>query len=167
MSRAFIGLGSNEGDRLANISRAAKLLGERPGVQLLRMATILESEPIGGPPQGPYLNTVVEIDTTLSARELLSQVKAIEAALGRQPAGQRNAPRPIDLDILLLGETIMAEPNLTIPHLGLHTRWFVLAPLAQLEPGLIHPVLGKTIDALLAAVPRPAGVIHGLEESEA
>ena len=100
MPRAFIGFGSNEGDRLTNLSRAAKLLGEHPGIRLLRMATILESEPLGGPPQGPYLNTVVEIETNLSPQELLAAAKGIETALGRKPSPQRWAPRPIDLDLL-------------------------------------------------------------------
>ena len=148
MSRAFIGLGSNEGDRLANLSRAAKLLGERPGIRLVKMATILETEPVGGPPQGPYLNTVVEIETTLGPRELFDAAKAIEVELGRRPSKERWAPRPIDLDVLLVDDTVLAEPDLLIPHARMHERWFVLEPLAQLDPGLVHPVLKKTVEEL-------------------
>lgn len=148
MGRAFIGLGSNEGDRLALISRAARLLGERPGIQLVRMAPILESEPVGGPPQGPYLNTVVEIDTTLTPQALLAEAKAIEAKLGRVPSAVRWGPRPIDLDVLLVGDVILHTEALSIPHLSMHHRAFVLEPLAQLDPELVHPVLKKTMAAL-------------------
>src|SRR3990167_10726903 len=84
-NRVFIGIGSNEGDRLAHILRAIKALGAVGGVHVVQMATIIETEPAGGPPQGPYLNTVVELDTTLAPRELLSVLKAIEQQLGRKP----------------------------------------------------------------------------------
>jgi 2-amino-4-hydroxy-6-hydroxymethyldihydropteridine diphosphokinase len=153
MARAFIGLGSNEGDRLENISRAAKLLGDCRGIQLVRMATILEYEPVGGPPQGPYLNTVLEVETTLTPRQLLTEAKRIEEALGRKLPGERWGPRPIDLDILLIEDLVLAEPDLMVPHPRLHERGFVLEPLSQLDPELTHPVLKKTVDELRAAVP--------------
>ena len=99
--RVFIGVGSNEGDRFAHISSAIKALGAVDGIQVVQMAMLIETDPVGGPPQGPYLNTVVEIYTALAPRELLSTLKAIEQQLGRQPASERWGPRPIDLDILL------------------------------------------------------------------
>ena len=152
MSRVFIGVGSNEGDRLAHISRAMRALAEVSGVRLLQMATIAETEPIGGPPQGPYLNTVVEIDTALSPTELLKELQDIERRLGREPSSQRWGPRPIDLDILLYDDWIVQEPQLSIPHPRMHERQFVLEPLAQLAPGTIHPLLQQPIADLLAQV---------------
>lgn len=116
------------------------------------MAPIIETEPAGGPPQGPFLNTVVEIDTTLAPRALLQTLQAIERQLGRVPSTERWGPRPIDLDILLYGDRAVNEPDLEIPHPRLHERLFVLQPLAQLSPECIHPVLRKPIVALLQAI---------------
>jgi 2-amino-4-hydroxy-6-hydroxymethyldihydropteridine diphosphokinase len=148
MSRAFIGIGSNQDDRLALISHAIRALGRVQGVHVARMATIIETEPVGGPPQPPFLNTVVELETTCSPQELLAALKAIERQLGRTPSSVRWAPRPIDLDLLLYDDQVVREPNLTIPHPHLHERGFVLEPLAQIAPNLVHPVLGETIAAL-------------------
>ena len=148
MSRVFIGVGSNQGDRLSLVSQAVKLLGGTDGVRLLRMATILETEPIGGPPQEPFLNTVVELDTTRTPQELLALLKDIERTLGRLPSAVRWVARPIDLDLLLYGDRIIHEPNLTVPHPRLHERGFVLEPLAQLVPELVHPVLKEPIATL-------------------
>ena len=148
MSRVFIGVGSNEGDRLATISSAIKQLGRLPGIAVTQMATILETEPVGGPPQGPYLNTVVELDTTLAPRELLAALKRLEQACGRVPSAARWAPRPLDLDLLLYGDQVMRETDLVIPHERMHERRFVLEPLAQLAPNLVHPVLKQTIAQL-------------------
>lgn len=150
MKRVFIGIGSNEGDRLHNVSEAIRLLGASEGIRVAQMATIIETEPIGGPPQGPFLNTVVEIDTPLSPHALLAVLKDIERRLGRVPSAERWGPRPIDLDILLYGDLILQEPALTIPHPRLHERLFVLEPLAQLAPDQLHPTLQQPISALLA-----------------
>ena len=149
MSHVFIGVGSNEGDRLAQISRAIRSLGKVPGVQVVQMATILETEPVGGPPQGPYLNTVVEVETALEPDVLLRALQDIERQGGRQPAKERWAPRPVDLDILLYDQRVMQESLLTIPHPRMHERRFVLEPLAQLAPDLTHPVLHHSIVQLL------------------
>ena len=152
MGRVFIGIGSNEGDRLAHISRAIKALGAVDGVHVVQMATIIETEPAGGPPQGPYLNTVVELDTTLAPRELLSVLKAIEQQLGRKPGSQRWGPRPIDLDILLYDDQVLKTPTLVIPHQRMHERQFVLEPLAQISPNVVHPLLKQPVSALLTAL---------------
>lgn len=148
MARVFIGIGANKGDRLRTISRAVSRLGDVPEWALVQIATIVETEPVGGPPQGPYLNTVAEISTTQSPRELLTRLKQIERELGRTPAPTRWGPRVIDLDLLLYDERVIQEPDLVIPHPRMHERAFVLEPLAQLAPDVIHPVLQRPIAAL-------------------
>ena len=156
MSRVFIGLGSNEGDRLAELSRAIEALAQTPGIRVAQLAPIYETEPIGGPPQSEFLNTVVELETELPPHELLAALKAIECRAGRRPSGERWGPRVLDLDILLYDDRILNSEALTIPHLRMHQRWFVLEPLAQLAPELRHPVLRQTIAELLEQLPRPA-----------
>ena len=148
MSRVFIGVGSNEGERLAQISKAIRLLGSCPGTHLAQLATISETAPVGGPPQGPYLNTVVEAETTLSPSALLAVLQEIERRVGRVPSAQRWSPRPIDLDILFYDLQIINEPTLIVPHPRLHERQFVLEPLAQLAPDFVHPVLHRSITQL-------------------
>ena len=152
MNRAFIGVGSNEGERVEHISKALRALSAMNGTRLIQMAAMIETEPIG-PPQGPYLNTVIEIETTLEPVALLRTLRAIEQAAGRLPSAQRWGPRVIDLDILLYDDRILSEPALIIPHPRMHERRFVLEPLAQLAPHVAHPVLKQTIAELLAALP--------------
>ncbi|MBI3320184.1 MAG: 2-amino-4-hydroxy-6-hydroxymethyldihydropteridine diphosphokinase [Candidatus Omnitrophica bacterium] len=149
MARVFIGIGSNEGDRLSMISQAVQRLGNHHGIRVVQMALVSETEPVGLSEQPDFLNTVVEIETTLSPHALLSVVKCLEQQLGRVPSSQRWGPRPIDLDILLYDDRVVQEPHLTIPHAQMHQRRFVLEPLAQLAPDAVHPVLKQTIEALL------------------
>ncbi len=151
MARAFVGLGSNIGDRLALIDQAAKALAATRGAQLIQMACIRETDPVGGPPQGKFLNTVIELDTPLTLHQLFTSLQAIERTLGRQSSPERWGPRPIDLDLLLYDSQVVQEPRLTVPHPRLHERRFVLEPLAELAPALTHPVLKRTIAELLAA----------------
>ena len=153
MNRVFIGVGSNQGERLEHISKAVRAVGALERVRLCRMATIIETAPAGGPPQGPYLNTVIEIETSLAPRELLTGLKGIERQFGRNLSGARWAPRPIDLDVLLYDDCVVEEPDLKIPHERMHVRRFVLEPLAQLAPDAIHPVLKQSIVDLLARLP--------------
>ena len=152
MTSVFIGIGTNEGDRTANISRAVHALGTTQGLRVIQMAPLYDTDPVGGPPQGTFLNTVVELETLLSPQALLASLKRLEVQLGRKPSAIRWGPRAIDLDILLYGDLIVQEPQLTIPHPLMHERHFVLEPLAQLAPDLVHPVLGKTITQLLMEV---------------
>lgn len=148
MARVFVGLGSNEGERLEHLSQAIKRLAASPSIRLVQMAPIYETKPVGGPPQPDFLNSVVELDTSLSPPALLAHLQQLERDLGRMPSA-RWGPRAIDLDLLFYDERVLHEPHLIIPHPRLHERAFVLAPLAQLAPQFVHPVLRRSIAQLL------------------
>jgi 2-amino-4-hydroxy-6-hydroxymethyldihydropteridine diphosphokinase len=140
--RAYIGLGANLGDREATIDAALAAIGLIDGVQLRVVSPLYETEPIG-PPQPSYLNGALSVDTVLSAPELLRGLLAVERRLGRvRVATERNAPRTIDLDLLLHGESIWREAEIEVPHPRLLERAFVLVPLLQIAPNLRHPVTG-------------------------
>ncbi len=152
----FIGLGSNLGDREAAIAQALRRLDARGFVVRLRSSDWL-TEPVGGPPQGWFLNVVVGGETALGPGELLETCLAIERELGRLRS-VRDGPRTIDLDILAYGALQIERKELVVPHPRLHERRFVLAPFAEIAPAFVHPVLGKTIAELLAACPQDAAV---------
>ncbi len=186
MSKVYIGIGSNLGDRQLNIDKALEKLKTRKNIQLDVASPIIETEPVGVIKQPKFLNTCCRIDTTLYPDELLSALKSIEREMGRGrnsapkklsveeqlkaldgggnsqavPGGKRgpvnnpededkNEPRVIDLDILLYDDIIMKGNNLIIPHRFLHERIFVLEPLSQIAPDIIHPVFKKSINDLL------------------
>lgn len=131
MPRAYLGLGSNLGDRLENLRRAVALLGAR-GVRPLRSSRVYETDPVGGPPQPDYLNAVVEVEAEGSARDLLAACQGVEAEMGRVRR-ERWGPRVIDLDVLTFGREEVREPDLLIPHPRMHERAFVLVPLLELD----------------------------------
>ena len=137
MTVAYLGLGSNVGDRARNLAEARRLLGDR-GARLLRQSSVLETEPFGVTEQPPFLNQVIEVEWAATARELLAVAKSVESALGRT-ASYRWGPREIDVDILLFGGEVVDDPDLVIPHPGLRVREFVLKPLAELRPDLVAP----------------------------
>jgi 2-amino-4-hydroxy-6-hydroxymethyldihydropteridine diphosphokinase len=145
MTTAYIAAGSNLGNRIETFQKAANLLAQE--VELKRQAPVYETDPVGGPAQGKYLNTVWEIETSLSAKGLLQTLLSIEKKLGRE-RGIKNAPRTIDLDLLFYGTETLQEENLEVPHPRLQDRLFVLQPLLDLAPGFKHPVNGKTIRQL-------------------
>jgi 2-amino-4-hydroxy-6-hydroxymethyldihydropteridine diphosphokinase len=152
--RALIGLGSNLGDRQGTLQGALAMLGRVPGVRVLAVSAFHETEPVGGPAgQGPYLNAAAELETALAPRELLAALHGIERSLGRDREREvRWGPRTCDLDILLMGETVLNAAELTIPHPWMHERLFVLRPLVEIAPSAVHPVLRKSVAALLAAL---------------
>jgi 2-amino-4-hydroxy-6-hydroxymethyldihydropteridine diphosphokinase len=145
VTRAFVGLGANLGDRETAIRRAADLIGA------IRLSTIVETEPWGYANQPPFLNAVAEVDTPLTARELLTHLLDVERRLGRERVGPRWGPRRIDLDLLLFGDEVVDEPGLQVPHPRMAERTFVLEPLAELAPAQEIPGLG-TVQALLAGL---------------
>ena len=136
MSTAYIGLGSNLGDRVSYIMSAVALLQEK-GALVLKQSTVIETDPVGGPAQNKFLNAVVKIDTNLSPLELLSLCQSIERELGRVRSVV-NGPRTIDLDILLYDRLTVNTPQLKIPHPRLFERAFVLDPLKEIEPGFLE-----------------------------
>lgn len=147
MAEAWIGLGSNLGDRRGHL-RAA--LGGLAGLGRVRSVSALyETEPVGLRTQPEFLNAVALLETELTARELLEGLLEIEARCGRLRTGQKNEPRTLDLDLLLYGDAVIDETGLEVPHPRLHERRFVLEPLASLAPRVRHPRLGRTVRQLL------------------
>ncbi|MBV8258864.1 MAG: 2-amino-4-hydroxy-6-hydroxymethyldihydropteridine diphosphokinase [Actinobacteria bacterium] len=150
--RAFVGLGSNLGDREATIRAAVAALGDEAGVEVVAVSTLRETDPVGYVDQPPFLNGVAELETELPARDLLERLLAVERRFGRVREGiPAQGPRTLDLDLLLYGDDELDEPGLTVPHPRLHERRFVLEPLAELAPGLVVPGRGR-VDALMAGV---------------
>ena len=127
-------------------------------IRVTAVSAFYETEPVGGPPQGPYLNGAAELVTSLAPRVLLERLLEIEAAAGRRRGAPRNAARPLDLDLLFFGEQKIDEPGLRVPHPRLHERAFVLEPLCEIAARLVHPVFGETIEQLARCVRDPAAV---------
>ncbi|MFZ0738691.1 MAG: 2-amino-4-hydroxy-6-hydroxymethyldihydropteridine diphosphokinase [Candidatus Acidiferrales bacterium] len=151
METAYLSLGSNMGDREANLARAVEELRRR-GVHILRQSSLYETEPLEIRQQAWFLNYVVEIETTATPSELLAMLLEIEREMGRL-RGTKYGPRLIDMDILLYGATVVDTPELTVPHPKMTERRFVLVPLNELASDIRHPVLRKTIAELLAETP--------------
>jgi 2-amino-4-hydroxy-6-hydroxymethyldihydropteridine diphosphokinase len=158
---AYLGLGSNVGERTAHLEAAVAAL-TRHGVQVLASSSVYETEPVGEVlDQRDFLNACVRVDTDLGPEALLDACKAVERELGRVPGGVRHGPRQIDVDVLLLGDMQFASERLRLPHREVGTRRFVLVPLLELDPALALPDGTRLADAL-AALPagqevRPAG----------
>jgi 2-amino-4-hydroxy-6-hydroxymethyldihydropteridine diphosphokinase len=147
VTRAYVGLGANLGDREATMRRAIELLGP----DVVAVSSFRETDPVGYEDQPRFLNAAIALDTELSPRELLERLLAVERELGRTRDGPRYGPRTIDLDLLLYGDEVFDEPGLQVPHPRLAERRFALEPLADLDPGLTVPGAGP-VSALLAGL---------------
>src|SRR5256712_1659518 len=151
-NHAYIGIGSNLGDRKANALEAVDRVAKLPATKLIRASSLYESEPLGDAKTW-FVNSVIEIETEFPAEELLKRLKAIEKAMGRKRVkGKRWGSRVIDLDILLCDQEIVDKRSLKVPHPEMHKRRFVLLPLAELAPHVVHPQLGQSVSSLLATV---------------
>jgi 2-amino-4-hydroxy-6-hydroxymethyldihydropteridine diphosphokinase len=147
MPTAYIGIGSNLGDREENCAKALALL-EREGIKIVKPSSMIETEPWGVREQQKFMNMAVEVTTDMLPDQLLRKLKEVEAELGRTET-TRWGQRIIDLDILFYGDTVYSSPELQIPHLHLHEREFVLMPLSEIAPDKIHPVLKKSVREML------------------
>ena len=147
MPLAYIGFGSNIGDRLAHIQNAIHALSKTEGITLQKISSVYKTDPVGYEAQAQFLNGVAAIQTTLPPLSLLHILKGIETAIGRKHR-TRWGPREIDLDILIYGDLCLQAEKLIIPHPEMHRRGFVLVPLAEIAPDLVHPVFQETIQTL-------------------
>lgn len=160
--RTFLGLGANLGDRVAALAEAARRL-RGPDLRVLRGSRVYESPPWGRTEQPPFLNQVIEVETSLSPGALLQRCHEVERALGRVRA-ERWGPRTIDIDVLLYDDLQVQTPDLVVPHPEMRRRAFVLVPLAEIAPGLRLPT-GETVEALLERLP-DRHAVHPIAEGE-
>ncbi len=149
---AYLGLGSNKGDRKNNLEMARLILSQNPCIHISAASSLYETEPVGYKNQNWFINQVIEIKTTLSPLKLLRITQGIEENMGRKRT-KKDGPRTIDIDILFFEDIVLNTPDLTIPHPRAHKRKFMLEPLAEISPCLIHPVLEKSIITILIDIP--------------
>jgi len=153
-----VSLGSNLGDRERLLAFAVEALRTSAQIEVEAVSPLYETDPVGPPPQGAYLNAVVELRTRLHPRALLERLLAIEERAGRRRSGVRDEPRRLDLDLLLFDDLVLDLPGLVVPHPRLHARAFALEPLSDLAADLVHPGCGETIATLARRVRDPAAV---------
>jgi len=156
---ATVGLGSNLGDRQAALSGAIRWIAERPGSRLLSVSSLYETEPFGRPDQGWFLNCVARVETFCPLKGFFRLLQEAETLWARE-RDEHWGPRTLDLDLLFFGETAFSDEELTVPHPGVAQRRFVLAPLFEVAPDLIHPTLHKSVRELLRVLEDPCRVVR-------
>jgi 2-amino-4-hydroxy-6-hydroxymethyldihydropteridine diphosphokinase len=154
--KVFLSLGSNLGDRRANLKKALRLLGDN--IEVAEVSSVYDTEPVGVGEQPRFLNMICCINTDIGPLQLLSLVKGIESDMGRN-LNLVDAPRMIDIDIIFYGDAIMDSPELTVPHTRMRERAFVLIPFAEIAPEVVHPVTGERVDEMVARVEGKEGVV--------
>jgi 2-amino-4-hydroxy-6-hydroxymethyldihydropteridine diphosphokinase len=155
MARAYVGLGANLGDRAATLERAIDLLDARTGIDVVAVSAFRETDPVGYLDQPQFLNAAVALETSLAPPQLLATLLDVERKLGRVREGPRYGPRTVDLDLLLMDDLVLDEPDLELPHPRLHERVFALEPLAELDPELVVPGRGPVRQLLLSLQSSP------------
>ena len=155
MATAYLGLGSNLGERDEHLHNAVGLLGD--SLKLIHISSVYETEPWGYVDQPPFLNLVCEVGTDQTAHQVLRTAKEVERQVGRSPT-HRYGPRVLDIDLLLYGDQVISTESLTVPHPGMAERAFVLVPLAEIASTQVHPVIGLSVGELLAQAPGIDGV---------
>jgi 2-amino-4-hydroxy-6-hydroxymethyldihydropteridine diphosphokinase len=158
MEKVYIGLGGNVGDPVKAMRKALELIEARGLGRVVMVSSFYRAEPVGIKDQPWFVNAAAQIETEASAEELREGLAGIERELGRPEERVKNGPRPLDLDVLLIGERRIEGESLTVPHPRMHERRFVLEPLAEIAPEAVHPVLGKTVRELLGELRDPARV---------
>ena len=153
MKTVYIGIGSNLGDPFENCVKAVEAIREHPFCEIEALSPFYRTEPVGIDGENWFINAVLCINTTLSSAELIEMLLEIEKKMGRTRSGTRWESRIIDLDILLIGNEIINDKNLTVPHPRMHMRRFVMAPMTDVAPDLVHPVLGKRMVDILEEIP--------------
>ena len=151
MSRAYVGLGANLGDRAATLARALELLGQQPEIEVVAVSSFRETDPVGYLDQPSFLNAAAAVETSLSPRSLLDALLHVESELGRTREGPRYGPRTVELDLLLIEGVTADEVGLTLPHPRLHERAFALEPLVELDPAIVVQGHG-TVEQLLSGL---------------
>ena len=157
----YLGLGSNLGDRKENLDRALEYLSQR--LRVIGKSSVYDTEPMENPAQPRFLNMVCQAKTTLKPEDLLTLAKGIEKKIGRLPS-RPNSPRPIDIDILFYGDKVINTPELKIPHPRMNYRAFVLVPLAEIAPTMVHPVNKKTAKEMLGEIKKGVQEVLKLED---
>ena len=164
-ARAFIGAGANLGEPVRQIKQALDELEKSPGVRLLGASSLYRTQPVGPVEQPPFINAVFALECGMNPHELLALLLSVEEKMGRI-RGERWGPRVIDLDLLFYDEMVISGQGLEVPHPRLHERRFVLVPLVELAPDIIHPVIKKTVFDVLAALPAEGPWVEKLQQQE-